>query len=474
MSTENDCPVGSYSEGGRAACVLCPAGYACPSKFSSVKLGCPAGTYSEAGAALCTDCEAGKECPLTNQTGVDCSSGYFSLGNQMKCTPCPAGFKCPVNNQAPTMCPEGTYNNLTAQSDCQTCSEGYACAEGSKSATPAAGKCPMGYFCTDGLTVSPCPKGKYGNASGAVSEATGCAPCPQGYYCLEGTVGLPKANFMCPRGYYCPESTGDYKQYPCAAGKYSPILRAVADTECLDCPAGRYCAAGTSDPNGVSCARGHYCVRGTPKMTPCPGGTFTEEEGATGQEYCKECPAGYTCSSGSDSPLPCEPGTFNPMTGQNETSSCAPCTAGQSCTKAGLVKPNYPCSPGYYCPGGNYKPNQTEHACPAGTFSDYNNLTAVEQCEKCPPTVACLIGTGGLQKPPVACSAGHYCPAGTRLADQYPCPAGSYSNQTNLEKVEECSPCPRGYFCLEGSSQPSDVCPTGHWCPEGKLLFHRS
>ena len=72
---------------------------------------------------------------------------------------------------------------------------------------------------------------------------------------------------------------------------------------------------------------------------------------------------------------------MNPMTEQDSADDCAPCTSGKACTKYGLTEPDYPCSPGYYCPGGNYKPNQTEYACPAGTFTD--------QCETCRETVAC-------------------------------------------------------------------------------------
>ena len=77
-----------------------------------------------------------------------------------------------------------------------------------------------------------------------------------------------------------------------------------------------------------------------------------------------------------------------------------------------------------------------------------------------------LEGTGGVQKQPVACAMGHYCPAGTASPTQYPCAAGSWTNRTNLKAQEECTPCPRGWFCLEGSSTPTAECFPGHWCPE--------
>ena len=128
---------------------------------------------------------------------------------------------------------------------------------------------------------------------------------------------------------------------------------------------------------------------------PCPAGSYTEEEGATGLEFCKDCPAGHYCEAGVDTPTPCEAGTMNPMVGQTDVSACQPCTAAFACTRSGLARPDYPCSPGFYCPGGNSKPNQTEWACPPGKFNDFNNLTAIDQCMPCPETTACLIATGG-------------------------------------------------------------------------------
>jgi hypothetical protein len=209
-------------------------------------------------------------------------------------------------------------------------------------------------------------------------------------------------------------------------------------------------------------------VQAAPEPEPCPAGTFTEEEGATNIAQCKNCLVGHFCDEGTPTPTPCPPGTFNDMIGGNSSEYCSPCTAGKACTEHGLAEPNYPCAPGYYCPGGNYRSNQTDFACPPGTYNDYHNLTAVEQCSQCPETWACLIGTGGQQKPPVACAAGHYCPAGTGSPTQWPCAAGSWTNKTNLKAQAECELCPRGKYCLQGSAAPTGDCYTGHWCPLGK------
>ena len=418
---------------------------------------------------MCTRCPAGEECPLTNTTGTACAAGTYSVGGQTESTPCPAGYYCPDVKLVPLPCPIGQYSNKS-QDSCTACEPGFQCQEGSSSNRPTLGLCPQGYFCTDGRTATPCPAGKYGSIRGAVSEAEGCAQCPQGYYCLEATVGVPRSDRLCPRGHYCPAGTSALKEHPCPGGTNYPDLGAVTDTECLSCPQGRICAAGTYDPmcTACICPRGHYCPLNSSIATPCPAGTYTEEEGAVGQQYCKACPAGHWCASGTHTPTPCIPGTYNPMiSGQNVT-SCSPCISGMSCTDHGLTAPNYPCAPGYYCPGGNYRPNQTEYACPAGTFTNFNNLTSVDQCETCPERVACLVGTGGLQKPPVACAKGHFCERGTPTPTMHPCPAGTWTNLTNLASVGECYVCPRGWYCVQASTAPTDLCHKGHWCPEGK------
>ena len=42
----------------------------------------------------------------------------------------------------------------------------------------------------------------------------------KGYYCLEGTRGIPTSYLLCSRGHFCPAETGDYRDNPCAAGKF--------------------------------------------------------------------------------------------------------------------------------------------------------------------------------------------------------------------------------------------------------------
>ncbi|XP_022100039.1 zonadhesin-like [Acanthaster planci] len=461
------CQAGFYSVGAQQACTQCPAGFACPSVYSSFAITCYAGSYALPGSTSCTECPAGQFCNDTMTSPENCATGYYSLGGQVACTPCPPGYYCPQTDSGPIICPAGTYTNQS-MTECLDCDPGYACPEGSQSRNPTDGICPQGYYCEDGTTLSVCPAGTYGNMSGATSATEGCAMCPPGYFCpAVPVVGTPGPEYQCPRGYYCPAGTTYATEYGCDGGTYGIKLMADKPEDCVACPAGRYCPLGCSDP--LVCLRGHYCPAHTQNYAdnPCPAGTFTEESGASAVEYCKTCPEGHYCASGIDTPTPCPQGTFNPDTGQDTVEDCDTCTAGFACTQLGLTEPDSHCQPGYYCPSGSDSPNANANACPAGSYTDYHNLTAAFQCDTCPEQFACLIGTGGQNQPPELCAQGHYCPAGTQNPSQYPCAAGSWTNQTNLAAQEECYECPRGWYCLEGSTAPTDTCATGHYCPAG-------
>lgn len=66
---------------------------------------------------------------------------------------------------------------------------------------------------------------------------------------------------------------------------------------------------------------------------------------------------------------------------------------------------------------------------------------------------------------------GYYCPLGTQSPTQHPCPAGSWSNLTNLLSHNECYECPKGWYCLLASPKPSGICKEGHYCPPGNTIF---
>ena len=87
---------------------------------------------------------------------------------------------------------------------------------------------------------------------------------------------------------------------------------------------------------------------------------------------------------------------------------------------------------------------------------------------------------------------GYYCPNGTRAAQEYDCPIGTFNNITGLESEGECfpclggfycgqrgltypyTPCSPGFFCRTGAQNAApnqgddaNICPVGHYCPEG-------
>ncbi|MGH0137990.1 UNVERIFIED_CONTAM: hypothetical protein FKN15_065321 [Acipenser sinensis] len=261
---------------------------------------------------------------------------------------------------------------------------------------------------------------------------------------------------LCPLGYYCPWGTA----VRCPAGTYGAKEGLQRERDCSVCP------AGASDP-GWPCARGKFCPAGTMKEMNCPGGTYTRQQGAASLNECLKCPAGFYCPEETSDPLPCPRGTFNPLQGQDDAMDCRLCYAGKACSQMALPQPDVDCMEGFTCPPGSSRPNALENACPPGTFSNLNNLTDRSQCGLCPPRHACVRGTGGIQRPPVSCFAGHYCPRGTMFPTQHKCAAGTWSDQTNLVSASECSPCPRGWYCLTGAGLPSGRCSSGHYCPEG-------
>jgi hypothetical protein len=134
------------------------------------------------------------------------------------------------------------------------------------------------------------------------------------------------------------------------------------------------------------------------------------------------------------------------------------------------------CLAGHFCLPNSSMPQP----CPAGSFQP---LRGQANCELCPAGYVC--SEAGTVEPPV-CPIGRFCPRGSGLETQ-PCPPGTYGNETGLDRADQCSPCPRGSWCLDGAlrgpcapgflcaeasatpTPPHSVCPAGFWCPEGAL-----
>ena len=72
-------------------------------------------------------------------------------------------------------------------------------------------------------------------------------------------------------------------------------------------------------------------------------------------------------------------------------------------------------------------------------MSTSTNLTRAADCDACPAGFACGWATGSMSAAPVRCAAGFFCPEGTELPTQHPCPEGTYSNVTGLRAASEVS-----------------------------------
>lgn len=185
----------------------------------------------------------------------------------------------------------------------------------------------------------------------------------------------------CEVGHYCPSyeyfvtlangGTVEYRQIPCEPGTYNPDAAATSIQFCQACPAtkacekkaisdtaamplcaaGYFCKSGASSryPDGSStlagpCPVGHYCAEGTEDPTPCPAGTFSNQEKAFDDTFCLPCPPGYLCEgTGNSAPTStCDAGTY--CSDGLTQSGCAQDGVGRYCPVASHFQ--------LYCPMG--------------------------------------------------------------------------------------------------------------------------
>jgi len=63
---------------------------------------------------------------------------------------------------------------------------------------------------------------------------------------------------------------------------------------------------------------------------------------------------------------------------------------------------------------------------------------------------------------------GYYCPNGTQYATEYPCPPGTYRNDSLGQSADDCYLCPPGRYCAnEANVYPDGPCEAGHFCVLG-------
>ena len=462
------CQVGQYSLEGETSCTDCKVRHQCPSIFSAEETLCPDGYYSEGNQNKCTYCPAGSFC--TGGQKFDCTAPQWSINGAVSCSDCPIGYTCPNNSQPPIICRAGTRQHVSDQTQaCQDCPEGTWCPSGSGPADGNHnydGQIPNGFYVSaaaKGFTA--CPEGTFGKYDSNLK----CLECPAGYFCPQATplaggpnTPVPPSEFLCLVGFYCPAGTGKMSDsaIKCGVNTYNPLRGGDGPSSCKTCPDGYY-----NEFEGqqycLRCKYSHYCTGGI--ANACPNGKYTDQLGATSVNDCIDCPSGYKCD-GASQPTSCPAGQF--LTG-GSTGSCQNCTAGQICSRPGLSdEPDLPCAAGHFCPLDST--TATDNPCPKGTYYDQTDAEVDTQCLACPEGFYCPVGTGGKDLRPRFCPIASYCPEGTADDTIQGCPAGTYSNKTRLKSDDECTECPKGYFCPISSSMYIDKpCPSGHYCPPG-------
>lgn len=149
------------------------------------------------------------------------------------------------------------------------------------------------------------------------------------------------------------------------------------------------------------------------------------------------CPVGYYCEAGYESPVQCPVGTYNPVTGGTSIAThCLDCPPGRYCATKGLSAPSGDCNAGYFCL----------------VSAETNKPSALD-------IVASRWGK---------CRPGSYCPIGT--AHPYPCPAGTFSDQEQLGAETDCTDCTAGSYCLTRNlTAVTGQCDEGFYCPAGQI-----
>ena len=489
------CPVGSYSNMTRATsvddCILCDVGWYCDSEGLTEPSGeCAAGFYCLRNVSSSRP-----------ETGVAGDEGTLQTGGDV----CPAGFYCPVGTFSPVPCPEGTYSNrtrLNSSDVCTLCAPSLYCDEGSPGIT-----CPEGHYCPEGTnsSVPKCPMGTYLPYEGAVAEDE-CLPCPGGHYCPPGTGSSPPicaAGFycnmsvaiespdvsvsgdatvggVCPQGSYCPANTTD--PIPCPIGTFGNASFAKEVSDCVACEPGMYCETegllaptdfcqagyfcpeGSTNATSVPSPRGYFSSAGAQVATACPQGTFN---GAVAQPSCTVCPPGFFCpDTAMETPTECPAGYFCPIA---TTSNTQPCPPGTFSNQTGLQNSSQctNCTEGFYCPGNDGAttvsgPCEAGYSCSTGSVDKYGH-SAVEVASDCDDDGD--DGGDGFGLELHECSAGLFCQSG---GSGLPCPVGTYSANTGLRYISECTLCDPGMFCnATGLTAPSGPCDAGYQCLRG-------
>nr|XP_006825005.1 PREDICTED: uncharacterized protein LOC100367903 [Saccoglossus kowalevskii] len=179
-------------------------------------------------------------------------------------------------------CARGTYQELTAQTECISCPDGTSTIEeGSRNITACIPKCQAGFYSESGvITCSACDIGYYQPATGQTS----CLLCPIGTTTIDrGAASLDQCKVPCEPGYY--SSDGMEPCSPCPRRYYQPKYQ---QQQCILC-SGSLTTIGTGTVLNTECVDINEC-----DSNPCLNGSVACHDMI--DSYICICADGYTGS----------------------------------------------------------------------------------------------------------------------------------------------------------------------------------
>ena len=212
-------------------------------------------------------CPEGHNCEVPENTAV-CENGTYAV-ESIACYHCPMGSFCIDGLEY--VCDPGTRADTSGLSECQSCSDGYNCADPKNpficenGTIPSDDKlscvdCEVGHICKQGIQIR----------------------CEKGSYCDTPAMSEP---IVCPVGHFC---TGGSHKEECGKGHFST----KSSSACEDCIPGQQCEETVQEkPNW--CPIGYHCNNPS-KIEACPPGTLATKYNLT---KCEECPIGANCDN---------------------------------------------------------------------------------------------------------------------------------------------------------------------------------
>ena len=271
----SQCPGGSVSSAGSAACTACPTG-----QFAEG--GTQVAANAWVAATACSGCPAGAP-----DHDADAST---------PCVPCTRGRAQPLlrANTSCMICAAGSFAAAVGATACENCSRGEYAGIGASSCTP----CNPGSTDDDGSPSTPCILCGAGRAG-----AGGAAPCP---WCPAGRYSLLAGSVTCDR---------------CAAGQFSPAQA----TGCTICPAGQSDHDRNSSTPCEWCTEGRWSLSGRSGVCPaCGAGSIAVSPGS---HSCAACHVGQVASASRTSCINCTVGRAD--TDRSAATPCDICEEGR-------------------------------------------------------------------------------------------------------------------------------------------------